>query len=123
METGTRKRIAIACQGGGSHTSFTAGALKELLRRGHDRYDLVAFSGTSGGAVCALLAWHAVLEHGAGAAGAVRAGRSLEKFWLQDNAPTTLTERLLNDWLVAWCLAALASGHRVPHRAESECPV
>ena len=26
-----RKRIAIACQGGGSHTAFTAGVLKKIL--------------------------------------------------------------------------------------------
>jgi len=56
MQAGNRKRIGIACQGGGSHTSFTAGALKELLVRGHGRYDFVAFSGTSGGGICALLA-------------------------------------------------------------------
>src|SRR4051794_19320525 len=48
--------------------------------------------------------WHgiALLVHGAGAAGADHAGRSLEKFWLRDNAPTTVPERLLNDWLVGW---------------------
>jgi len=27
-----RKRVAIACQGGGSHTAFTARVLKRLLR-------------------------------------------------------------------------------------------
>ncbi len=33
MDTrGDSKRVAIACQGGGSHTAFTAGALKRLLR-------------------------------------------------------------------------------------------
>jgi NTE family protein len=26
------KRVAIACQGGGSHTAFTAGVLKTLLK-------------------------------------------------------------------------------------------
>ena len=30
MERNGKKRIAIACQGGGSHTAFTAGALKRL---------------------------------------------------------------------------------------------
>ena len=28
---GQRRRVAIACQGGGSHTAFTAGVLKRLL--------------------------------------------------------------------------------------------
>ncbi|MGE5635392.1 MAG: patatin-like phospholipase family protein, partial [Nocardioidaceae bacterium] len=97
-----RRRIAVACQGGGSHTAFTAGSLKQLLARGHPDHDFVAFSGTSGGAVCALLAWHALLEHGAGEAGAREAGRALERFWLHDNAPRTLPERLMNDWIVAW---------------------
>jgi NTE family protein len=49
-------RVALACQGGGSHTAFTAGVLQRLLAE--DRYDYVALSGTSGGAVCALLTWY-----------------------------------------------------------------
>lgn len=54
--------VAIACQGGGSHTAFTAGVLGRLLRdsaleRERD-VEITAFSGTSGGAVCALLAWY-----------------------------------------------------------------
>ncbi len=28
----TTRRVAVACQGGGSHTAFTAGALKRLLK-------------------------------------------------------------------------------------------
>ena len=91
-----RKRVAIACQGGGSHTAFTAGALKRLLQ--DDSYEIVALSGTSGGAVCALLAWYALIEPGKD--GASRAARSLEKFWLEDNAATDVQERLLNDWIV-----------------------
>ena len=54
---GESKRVAIACQGGGSHTAFTAGVLKRLLRAEVlKRYEVVGLSGTSGGAVCALLA-------------------------------------------------------------------
>ena len=102
MDAGNKRRIAVACQGGGSHTSFTAGALKKLLEVGHDRHTFVAFSGTSGGAVCALLAWYALLKHGEGDAGAREAGRLLDKFWLEDNAARGIPERLLNDWLVAW---------------------
>jgi NTE family protein len=56
------RRVAIACQGGGSHTAFTAGALKKLLKEkgaeGHEEYEIVALSGTSGGSICALLAWY-----------------------------------------------------------------
>ena len=105
-----RRRIAIACQGGGSHTSFTAGALKGLLETGHSRHEYVAFSGTSGGAICALLAWYALLEHGGGAAGAQVAGRLLESFWLRANAPRGIAERLLNDWLVGWLRLQKATG-------------
>ena len=54
------KKLYIACQGGGSHTAFTAGVLKKLLDdRVHERYRLVALSGTSGGAMCAALVWYA----------------------------------------------------------------
>ena len=53
-------RVAIACQGGGSHTAFTAGVLDRLLSDPalEREVDLVGLSGTSGGAVCALLAWY-----------------------------------------------------------------
>src|SRR5215212_8673924 len=62
-EAGNKKRVAIACQGGGSHTAFTAGVLKGLLRSGLlQEHEVVALSGTSGGAVCALLAWHNLLK-------------------------------------------------------------
>jgi NTE family protein len=101
-----KKRVAIACQGGGSHTAFTAGALKRLLQ--DERYEFVALSGTSGGAVCALLAWYALLAHGRD--GASVAARSLEKFWLDDNAAREFPERLLNDWLVGWLRWQQATG-------------
>lgn len=52
------KRVAIACQGGGSHTAFTAGVLGTLLEGFPDEYELVGVSGTSGGAACALLGWY-----------------------------------------------------------------
>lgn len=69
-----RPRVAIACQGGGSHTAFSAGALRRLLTARD--YDFVAFSGTSGGAIDALLAWYGVL-HGDGP----RVGERLAAFW------------------------------------------
>jgi NTE family protein len=34
------KKVAIACQGGGSHTAFTAGVLKRLLKES-DGYEIV----------------------------------------------------------------------------------
>jgi NTE family protein len=88
-------RVAIACQGGGSHTAFTAGVLKRLLGAEElDGYEVVGLSGTSGGAVCALLAWSALLEDDPKAA-----GRLLEEFWA-DNSATTPMEQLVNAWVV-----------------------
>jgi len=57
-----QRRVVIACQGGGSHTAFTAGVLKRLLgARDLAGYQVSGLSGTSGGAVCALLAWYALM--------------------------------------------------------------
>lgn len=59
----SRTRIAIACQGGGSQTAFTAGVLKTLFQNGiNQTYDITSLSGTSGGAVCASLAWYGLLK-------------------------------------------------------------
>ncbi|MBV9453714.1 MAG: patatin-like phospholipase family protein [Rubrobacter sp.] len=87
------KRVAIACQGGGSHTAFTAGVLKGLLRNNQlEGYEIVGLSGTSGGAVCALLAWYALLD-GDGE----RAAELLDTFW-EDNSATSPQEMLANYW-------------------------
>jgi NTE family protein len=89
------RRVAIACQGGGSHTAFTAGVLKGLLREAEPgNYSVVGLSGTSGGAICALLAWHGLVD-GDG----VRAGQLLDGFWA-DNSATAPHERLLNAWMM-----------------------
>jgi NTE family protein len=83
-DNGGKRRIAIACQGGGSHTAFTAGALRKILEEIRDErsYEIVAFSGTSGGAVCAFLAWYALLKENNEQA----AIRALRSFWTEDNA-------------------------------------
>jgi NTE family protein len=63
----SRKRIAIACQGGGSQCAFVAGVLETLFDRGvQDRYDVVGLSGTSGGALTAAIAWMALLKRAQG---------------------------------------------------------
>ena len=63
MTPPARPRVAIACQGGGSHTAFTAGVLERLLQPERlEEYEVVGLSGTSGGAVCATLAWVALVE-------------------------------------------------------------
>jgi NTE family protein len=93
-ETSNRKRVAIACQGG-SHKAFTAGVLKGLLLSGRlQEYEVVALSGTSGGAVGALLAWHNLLK--GDAAGAAEA---LDAFW-RDNSATAPYEQVVNNWVL-----------------------
>lgn len=57
------RKIAIACQGGGSQTAFTAGVLKSFFENDlHRKRQIVSLSGTSGGAICAALAWYGLLK-------------------------------------------------------------
>ncbi len=89
-----QRRVVIACQGGGSHTAFTAGVLKRLL--GADQlngYQVAGLSGTSGGAVCALLAWYALLDDDP-----VRAGQLLDRFWTENSARAPM-DMLVNTWI------------------------
>ena len=114
-------RVALACQGGGAQTAFTAGVLHYLLYRlgvektlpeppypgaadiaeeirktrkgdAEGRFEVVALSGTSGGAMCATLAWDELITH--------RQGK-LEKFWLagypNGNAAARYQEALIHD--------------------------
>ncbi len=62
MANTLRSRVAIACQGGGSHTAFTAGVLEGLLANMPEEVEVVALSGTSGGALCASLAWDGLVR-------------------------------------------------------------
>ena len=89
------RTVAIACQGGGSHTAFTGGVLQSLLE-GLDksRYQLHGFSGTSGGALCAALAWYSLLLDDPR-----RGSRLLESFWQQMSA-TQVPDMLSNQFLV-----------------------
>lgn len=88
------KRIAIACQGGGSHTAFSAGVLKRILREENKKFEIVAFSGTSGGAICALLAWYGLLKKDK-----KKSIRLLDQFWLENSA-RSYWEKLLNEWML-----------------------
>jgi NTE family protein len=83
-------RIAIACQGGGSHTAFTAGVLQGLLESLGSDLEIAALSGTSGGAISALLAWDGLLR-----GDRTRAIDQLQRFW-KDNTASSLLEAFLN---------------------------
>ena len=104
MPNGSERRVAIACQGGGSHTAFTAGVLGRLLSAEElDEYRVVGLSGTSGGAVCALLAWSALLDDDR------RAARErLEGFWA-DNSASSPLEAAVNAWMV-WAATLQSTG-------------
>ena len=87
-------RVAIACQGGGSHTAFTAGVLKRLLREWDDEHELVGISGTSGGAFNALAVWYGLVT-----AGEERAIELVDAIW-EDLAASDLPDRFTNDLVV-----------------------
>lgn len=95
MDADDTARVAIACQGGGSHTAFTAGVLGRLLREREDRsFEPVALSGTSGGAVCATAAWYGLLD-----GGTERAIETLEEIWWEMTARSPF-DRMTNEWVV-----------------------
>jgi NTE family protein len=94
MGTSSRSRVAIACQGGGSHTAFSAGVLQELLCRLPEEVDVVALSGTSGGAMCAALAWDGLVR-----GDAELASEKLGKFW-DSIAASEPWDRILNETLL-----------------------
>jgi NTE family protein len=94
MTTNGRTRVAIACQGGGSHTAFTAGVLQGALGKLPADVEVVALSGTSGGAICAALAWEALVR-----GEPQRAIHSLQEFWHSMSASDPL-DRLANQSLM-----------------------
>jgi NTE family protein len=90
------RKIAIACQGGGSHAAFTAGVLHALLGIEQPDFEIVALSGTSGGAVCASLVWSGLVSGKADAR--LEAQRRLVGFWRDLEA----------SWPADWCINACA---------------
>jgi len=96
MKREGKPNVAIACQGGGSHAAFTAGVLSRLLEPDFaERYELAALSGTSGGAMCAALAWAGLIS-----GGGEDARRRLAGFWrdLEANEPVDATMNFWSVW-------------------------
>lgn len=90
-----RSRVAVACQGGGSHTAFTAGVLSHVFSSEVlDELDIVGLSGTSGGAICALVAWSALLQ-----GRPEEAEARLQRFWSANSASMPM-ERLVNSMML-----------------------
>jgi NTE family protein len=69
-----RKRINLALQGGGAHGAFTWGALDQLLE--DTRFEIAGISGTSAGAINAIM-----LVDGLNRGGAQEARKRLADFW------------------------------------------
>lgn len=91
------RKVAIACQGGGSQTAFTAGVLRALLANDVDRgFEIVSLSGTSGGALCAALAWYGLLTQARGDPTPIPA--RLLAFWEELSAASPL-ERIVDESL------------------------
>src|SRR5215813_7373270 len=99
-----KPKIAIACQGGGSQTAFTAGVLHALFEAGIQKdFEIVSLSGTSGGAVCATLLWYSIQK------GERPVWKRMLDFW-RDNSPQADAERWFNDWVVHW-VRVINGGH------------
>jgi NTE family protein len=94
------KKIAIACQGGGSQTAFTAGVLKAFFEHNvHRENQIVSLSGTSGGAVCATLAWYSLIKASKGDTTPVE--QRLMDFW-RDNSTQNIFEKGFNEFLIGY---------------------
>lgn len=109
--------VAIACQGGGSHTAFTAGVLETLLQScdWEGEYELVGISGTSGGAFNALAAWYGLVV------GDVDTATELLVDIWEELSAKSYSDRFVNTWLTN--LARLeASGMPVPQLSPYQLP-
>lgn len=90
-----KPKVAIACQGGGSHAAFAAGVLMSLLAPSErEKFELVALSGTSGGAMCASLAWAGMISGGPDESQA-----RLDRFW-RDLEVHDAHDAIINFWSV-----------------------
>jgi NTE family protein len=89
-------KVAVGCQGGGMHAAFEVGVLTEILRDVADKkFDLVGLSGTSAGALCALMTWYGLAPKKSGPGSAQEAIDALERAWDAFTADTP-TETVLN---------------------------
>ena len=86
------KKVAVGCQGGGMHAAFEVGVLTEILKNTNEqrakdiddqkRFELVGLSGTSAGALCALMAWYGLApKKGGGSGSEQEAIDKLKHFW------------------------------------------
>jgi len=76
------KKVAIGCQGGGMHAAFEVGVLTAVLERiekkTEPQFELMGLSGTSAGALCALMVWYGLESPGGSPRKAIDL---LQRFW------------------------------------------
>lgn len=100
------RKVAIACQGGGTHAAFTWGVLRTILAtkkrwdanpQDGDTFRITALSGTSAGALCAFATWYGLAPNTADAdCGTIdKAVERLDHLWTTF-AATTPAETALN---------------------------
>lgn len=99
-----RKKINLALQGGGSHGAFTWGVLDYLLEDA--RLDIEAITGTSAGAMNAVVLAEGYLE-----GGRTGARRNLANFWrsISDADVFPPAERKFFDFFLSLPLTSMAS--------------
>ena len=91
------KKINVALQGGGSHGAYSWGVLDRLLA--DDRIEIEAVSGTSAGAMNAVVMAEGLVE-----GGREKARAQLSDFWrrIAYRVPSSQIEGWSNDWTKAW---------------------
>ena len=91
------KRINVALQGGGSHGAYSWGVLDRLLADEH--IEIEAVSGTSAGAMNAVVMAEGLVE-----GGRAKAREQLDDFWrrVAYRVPSSQAQGWGNDWTKAW---------------------
>ena len=90
-------KINVALQGGGSHGAYTWGVLDRLLA--DERIEIEAVSGTSAGAMNAVVMAEGLVE-----GGRAKAREQLKDFWhrVGYRVPSPKSQGWGNDWTAAW---------------------
>jgi NTE family protein len=68
--------------------------LKRILKEENKEFEIVGLSGTSGGAICALLAWYGLLKNDK-----KLSIEKLDGFW-RDNSASSLWDSIVNEWIL-----------------------
>jgi NTE family protein len=104
-EADAPKKVVVGCQGGGVHAAFAVGVLTEILGnvdrqekqkdKDQKRFELVGLSGTSAGALCALMTWYGLAPKNGKPGSPQEAIKTLNDFWW-DFLAKTCAEDVLN---------------------------